>query len=117
MTQFPSHKIPQTQDELRDRFVSKGLREKLLASCKCIVEDPFDLGMDHWGTVITVRREEYRDRETDKRTALLYWTKDDPPELIISTLDDGADRYAWNFVLATKPWSSYLEGGGMMGSE
>jgi hypothetical protein len=99
--------IPQSQDELRDRFVSRNLREKLLARYACDVSDPFDLGFDDWKRVVVVRREEYRDRQTNQRVALIYWTKDEKRELIVSSLIDDGVRYKWNGVPATKDWSEY----------
>ena len=100
--------ISQTKDELRDRFVSKQLETKLIANHACDVKDPFNLGLDRdWQDAVLVRREEYRDRETGRRVALIYWTKDQNPELIINSLVDEGVRYFWNGVPATKDWSTY----------
>lgn len=101
--------IPQTQDELRDRFVAKGLRNKLIADYACEVTDPFNLGgLPHWGEAVVVRREKYMDRLTGKRVALIYWTKGEKQELIVNSLIDEGVRYCWDQrTQATKDWSSY----------
>jgi hypothetical protein len=97
--------IPQTQDELRDRFVAKGLKNKLIAQYSCAVTDPWILGLDHWKNPVEVRKEKYKDHKTGKRVALIYWTKD--RELIVNSLIDEGVRYVWNGTPATKHWSSY----------
>jgi hypothetical protein len=106
MTQLPPGTIPQTQDELRDRFVYNGLQNTLSTSCTCDPTDPFNLGLDDWGKTVVVRREDYKDRETKERVAIIYWTKDEN-ELIVNVLVDEGVRYQWNYVPATKAWSSY----------
>jgi hypothetical protein len=102
--------IPQSQDELRERFVSKGLAEKLIAVFECVVADPYNAGFDHWERTVICRREEYRDRQTHRRVALIYWipneTTGDPEPTIMSLIDGGA-RYKWNYVTAAKEWSQY----------
>jgi hypothetical protein len=107
MTQPPLSTIPQTQDELRGRFVAKNLKKKLIQDYDCIVTDPFNLGLDLWGKAVEVRREEYRDRKSKRRMALIYWTNDEKRELIVSSLVDEGLRYVWNFVPASTKWSTY----------
>src|SRR5665213_10150 len=87
--------IPQTQDELRGRFVAKGLKNKLITEYACEVTDPFILGLDHWKEPVLVRKEKYTDRKTGKRVALIYWMKDG--ELIVNSLIDDGVRYRWDY--------------------
>ena len=108
MTHYPSGAIiPQTQDELRARFISKGLGKQLSTTYDCDVKDPFTLGLGDWEEAVQVRREEYKDRQTRKRVALIYWTKDEKKELIVSSLIDEGVRYRWNLIPATKDWPEY----------
>jgi hypothetical protein len=100
-------RIPQTQDELRDRFVGKGLKTQLSEKCDSVVTDPFNLTLDRWKSVVVVRREEWKNKETKKRDALIYWTKDDSPEPLILTMTDAEARYQWDGTPATKDWASY----------
>src|SRR5271157_5643239 len=58
--------IPQTQDELRDRFFAKGLKKKLTTQYVCEVTEPWVLGLDHWKNPVEVRKEKYKDRKTGK---------------------------------------------------
>ena len=104
--------IPQTQDELRERFVSNNFK-KLLDSDEflCDVKDPHPLGIldpdGKWGETIIVKRENYRYKSSGKRKALLYWSKDGKGELMVATLEDDGKKYNWNGIKATKDWSSY----------
>jgi len=52
-----------------------------------------------------VKRENYTDRETGKRKALIYWTKEGEP-LIIKLTSNGV-VYQWDHTPATKDWHSY----------
>ena len=91
---------------MRDRFVLDGLEKSLNLQYHCEVTEPFVLGLDHeWKDVIEVRRENYTDRETNKRTALIYWTKDGEPMIIKLTVN--GITYRWDRTPATKGWSSY----------
>jgi hypothetical protein len=83
------------------------VQEKLLADYDCEVTDPFNLGLDRWGTGVEVRREKFKDRKTNKRVALIYWTNDEQRELIINDFVDEGIKYKWNGVPARKNWSEY----------
>lgn len=102
----PQHRIvPQTQDQLRERFVGQRL-ENYLRKYHCEITEPFDLALDaDWQQVIQVKREEYKDWQTEERMALIYWNRDGEP-LIIKLEHEGV-FYRWNHTPATRDWASY----------
>ena len=86
------------------------MKNKLSTEYDCDVKDPHTVGMKGrekgWGKAIQVRREDYKDRKTGKRAALIYWDKEDGELIINSFIDEGV-KYKWNYVPATKKWSEY----------
>lgn len=93
--------ISLTQDELRDKFVAEGWEATLKASCDLERTDPFMAGFDKWKNPIPVCREVYKDRQTGRRTALIYWSKDDQRIPTIMSLVDGQCTYRWGGIPAT----------------
>ena len=108
MTQFSEPQIitpiTQSQDELRHKFVSEYWEHKLAAECDAEVNENFTAGFDGWKKPIKVCREEHKDRQSKRRVALIYWSKDGKRVPTIISLRDGNSKYAWNGNPAMKPF-------------
>lgn len=81
--------------------------KQLITDYDCQVEDPFTLGLPGWEGTIEVRKENFKNRQTGKRAALIYWTKDDKRELIVNSFIEDGVKYKWNFKPAKKEWAAY----------